>query len=70
MKTRTTAASLLPMPREVLLWMQEGPYLRFDGDTFYIDDLNPEVSIRWKLSRWEVLRLGCRCMLAAAFALR
>jgi hypothetical protein len=32
---------------------------------FEVEDLNPEVKTRWVMSRYEMLRLGVRCIWAA-----
>lgn len=48
-----------------LFWAKEGPKVSYDGDTLSIDDLNPQVHLRWRMSRWELLRLAYRAALAA-----
>lgn len=42
-----------------------GPLVRYDGDLLYIDDLNPQVETRWRMSRSEMFRFGWRCIVAA-----
>ena len=44
-----------------------GPVMRYEAasETLYIDDLNPEQHMRWKLTRGELLRLGARMILQA-----
>jgi hypothetical protein len=42
-----------------------GPLLRYKHGTLYIDDLNPEITIQWRMSRFEMFKVGLRCMVAA-----
>jgi hypothetical protein len=42
-----------------------GPLVYYTGGTFGVEDLNPEGRMRWRMSRWEMLKLGCRCIVAA-----
>jgi hypothetical protein len=35
-----------------------------DG-TLGIEDLNPEMKTRWKMTRWEMLMLGVKCVWAS-----
>jgi len=45
-----------------------GPMLRVDHDfTLHVEDLNPEIKTRWRMSRWELFRLGWDLMMAAIF---
>lgn len=39
-----------------------GPMMRYEFGFLDIDDLNPEVQLRWQMSRWEMIRLGLRCI--------
>jgi hypothetical protein len=55
------------MQRSTILFAPEGQMLRFDGMIFYVDDLNPEKHITWRMSRWQVFKIGCRAILAAIF---
>jgi hypothetical protein len=48
-----------------LFWHQTGPLLRYVEGALEIEDLNPEIKTRWRMSRAEMFRLGCRCLLAA-----
>lgn len=52
-----------------LLYMHPtGPMLRVDSDlVLHIDDLNPEIKTKWRMSRLELLGLGWRMMVAAVF---
>lgn len=49
----------------ILLTMPEGPQLRYQNGFFEAHDLNPEVKLRWRMSRTELLTLAWRCWLAA-----
>ncbi len=48
-----------------LFWDPTGPLLKYDGDILLIEDLNPQLSTQWRMSRKEILRLGLRCILAS-----
>jgi hypothetical protein len=48
-----------------LFWHPTGPLLRYSGGVLLIEDLNPELRTRWRMSRLEMLRLGWRCIAAA-----
>jgi hypothetical protein len=48
-----------------LFWDQCGPLMKYDGVTLLIEDLNPEIRTCWRMSRSEMLKLGCRCLIAA-----
>jgi hypothetical protein len=42
-----------------------GPMIKYGSDTMKIADLNPEVETKWRMSRWEMVKLGWRCIVAA-----
>jgi hypothetical protein len=48
-----------------LFWDAAGPLLKYEQGVLHISDLNPEVKTRWMVSRWEMFRLGLRCIAAA-----
>lgn len=48
-----------------LFWHQTGPLMKYDDGFLKIEDLNPEVKTRWRMSRTEMLGLGWRCIVAA-----
>ena len=48
-----------------LLCLREGPLVRFIDGTMHVDELNPEVSARWRMSRWEMLAFAARTLWAA-----
>jgi hypothetical protein len=48
-----------------LFWHPAGPLLAYRSGMLEIKDLNPELETRWRMSRMEMLRLGCKCLVAA-----
>lgn len=48
-----------------LFWHQTGPLMKFENGMLHVEDLNPEVKTRWRMSRLEMLHLGWRCLVAA-----
>jgi hypothetical protein len=48
-----------------LFWDQTGPLMRYADGILHIEDLNPEFKTKWRMSRWEMFRLGWRCIRAA-----
>lgn len=48
-----------------LFWHETGPLIRYRDGLLHVEDLNPEVKTQWRMSRWEMLRLGWRCIRAA-----
>lgn len=52
----------------ILYMHPTGPMMRVDSEhVLHIEDLNPEIRTRWKMSRWELLALGWNMMMAAIF---
>ena len=49
-----------------LFWHPTGPLMKYADGVLYIEDLNPEMKTRWRMSRMEMFRLGWRCIVAAA----
>lgn len=50
----------------ILYMHPTGPMLRVDSEhVLHIDDLNPELQTKWRMSRWELFALGWRMMVAA-----
>lgn len=47
-----------------------GPMMLYSFGTLRISDLNPETSLKWSINRWEIFRIGLRCILAAIFSKR
>ena len=47
-----------------------GPLLRYADGALSIEDLNPEIKTKWKMSRGKMFKLGCRCIWAAVAGAR
>ena len=44
------------------------PHVLYDyvaDRTLYIEDLNPEVAVKWRVSRGRMFKLGWRCIVAS-----
>lgn len=41
-----------------------GPMMKYSGGQLHVSDLNPEIKTQWRISRWEMLLLAWRCLLA------
>ena len=54
--------------KETVLRTEWGPMIEYDGNTVYVEDINPHHVMRWRLSRWEVAKLGLRLLRAAVTA--
>lgn len=52
----------------MIFWLPTGLKIDYDGEIFEVEDLNPQVKIRNRLSRFEMFKIGIRCIKAAAFA--
>lgn len=50
-----------------LFWMPEGPMMKYEHATLKIFDLNPKAEIRWRFTRWEIFRLGLKCLWASVW---
>lgn len=48
-----------------IFWANWGPLLRFENGALRIEDLNPEIKTKWRLTRLERLRIGVRFILSA-----
>lgn len=48
-----------------LFWHPTGPLLKYQAGTLHVEDLNPELKTKWRMSRLEMARLGWRCIVAA-----
>lgn len=48
-----------------LYWDATGLQLRYENGVLTVEDLNPQLQTRWRMSRKEIFILGCRCLLAA-----
>jgi hypothetical protein len=43
-----------------------GPKLTYSDGVLHVADLNPEIELGWRMTRWDMLKLGWRCIKAAA----
>lgn len=43
----------------------EGPLIQYANGVLHINDLNPEVKTKWRMSRGEMIAFGFRCLLSA-----
>ena len=48
-----------------LFWHPTGPLLKYGDGTLYVEDLNPQIKTRWRMSRLAMLALGWKCIIAA-----
>lgn len=48
-----------------LFWDPTGPLMRYAKGVLRIEDLNPELSTNWRMSRLEMFTLGVRAIIAA-----
>lgn len=49
-------------------WNETGPLVEFDGEFLWIEDLNPHVTTKWRMSRIEMVIFGLRAIVAALTA--
>lgn len=47
---------------------ETGPLVQYDGEFLNIEDLNPQIETRWRMSRWEMTRFAFKALVAAIFA--
>ena len=55
-------------PEMRLFFDPSGPMLTYRLGLLEISDLNPEMHVQWRMTRWEMFKLGMRCLLAVTFA--
>lgn len=48
-----------------IYWNETGPLLHYNGERLLIGDLNPQIETKWRMSRWQMFKIGWRCMVAA-----
>lgn len=48
-----------------LFWHQTGPLLRYEKGLLEIEDLNPQMKTRWRMSRTEMLLTGLKFVWAS-----
>jgi hypothetical protein len=66
---RAFAEHDIPWPtaprKRTLYFSNAGPMMQYADGTLYISDLNPEVEIKWRMSRSDMLKFAARCIRAA-----
>ena len=48
--------------RETIFWLPSGPKLSWADGVLHIEDLNPEMSIKWVIDASELAQIGRRCL--------
>lgn len=52
------------------IYMHEtGPLVTYDGAMLRIEDLNPEVKTKWRMTRWEMVRFSLAALWSAIWVL-
>jgi hypothetical protein len=52
--------------RETIIFHNSaGPLVKYRAGILYIEDLNPEIKTKWRMSRGEMLHFGFCCILSA-----
>lgn len=66
---RAFAENDIPFPGEprslTIFWAPEGPLMKYSDGFLQIEDLNPELKTKWRLTRAELLHIGWRFLRAA-----
>lgn len=47
-----------------IFWHPTGPVVKYEDGMLGIWNLNPEVKTGWRMSRWEMIQFGWRCVVA------
>jgi hypothetical protein len=47
---------------------ETGPLVEFDGEILWVEDLNPHITTKWRMSRFEMVAFGLRAIVAAILA--
>jgi hypothetical protein len=48
-----------------LFWHGSGPKIAYSDGMIVVENLNPQVKTRWRMSRAEMFKLGWACIRAA-----
>jgi hypothetical protein len=48
-----------------LFWHPSGPRMTYQDGLIEVEDLNPHVATHWRMSGWEMFKLGIKCIWAA-----
>lgn len=47
-----------------LFFCNSGPLIKYNSDCLYIEDLNPEQKMRWRVTKWELIVMGFKFIIA------
>jgi hypothetical protein len=50
-----------------IFWHPTGPLIRYENGLLRIEDLNPEIKTRWRMTRRERFMTGLRFLLSAVY---
>jgi len=48
-----------------IFWNHTGPFLRYENGLLRVEDLNPEIKTRWRMTRGERFLTGLRFVVSA-----
>lgn len=48
-----------------IFWHPTGPLVKYENGVLFVEDLNPEVKTKWRMSKSEMLLCSWRFLLAA-----
>jgi len=48
--------------KDTIFWAHEGPKLSWTDGVFHIEDLNPQMSVKWTMTADELRHLGERAI--------
>lgn len=51
-----------------LYFHETGPLVEFDGQVLWIEDLNPHITTKWRMTRFEMVVFGLRAIWSALAA--
>lgn len=54
--------------RTTVLFTNWGPHVWHDGQLLHVEDINPPLETKWRLTRGEMLRMAWRLVVAAVRA--
>jgi hypothetical protein len=47
-----------------LYFCESGPLITFADGVLRVEDLNPQVETKWRMTRWEMIKTGMRFLRA------
>jgi hypothetical protein len=50
-----------------IFWDRTGPLIRYQSGVLLIEDLNPHITTRWRMSRFERFMVGLRFIASVVF---